>query len=262
MAGRNRTQNPPSGAGKLAKNLAIIAAVGAISWGGYTYNNHMNSKQTDEKTGCLSNAAPPKSVLYLVDATDRLSPETSDRIRRRILDEVNGLPRFSKVLVISFGEDEASPLNPIFNRCLPGKAATAGIDEGSGLLERDYKAFETSLNEMISGLKNMPDSKKSPIANQVVRAASDPVFHWDGEKRELVLVTDGLESSIYWQNDLKLPNPPEGILRGVEAEYFEIGNMKASRLQRRQMRLEWKSWLERAGATVKITAPGFPVSGT
>lgn len=262
MAGRYGGQKQNGGGGKLGRNMGILAVICAVGFGGFTYNNHMNAKQTDEKTGCLSNSAPPKSVLYLVDATDRLSPETSERIRRRILDEVNGLPRYSKVLVISFGEDEASPLNPIFNRCLPGKASTAGIDEGSGLLERDYKAFETSLNDMISGLKNVPDSKKSPISNQVVRAASDPVFHWDGDKRELVLVTDGLESSIYWQNDLKLPNPPEGILRGVEAEYFEIGNMKGGHLQRRQMRLEWKSWLEKAGATVKITAPGFPVSGT
>jgi hypothetical protein len=259
--------NQHSGSGSIGRTspIKLFGMAGlavALAYGGYRYMQYQKGVATEEATGCLSSAKNPVAVLYMIDATDRLTRETAQRIRQRILDEVNALPRYSKVLIAPFGEDTASPLNVVFNRCLPGKAANARADEGAQLLERDYKAFETALNDVVSKLESLPDSKKSPIADQVVRAASDPVLHWEGEKRELVLITDGLESTIYWQNNLKLPDPPDGIFRSVSAEYFEIGNAKAVRLQRRQVRLEWKSWLERGGATVKVSAPGFPVSGT
>jgi hypothetical protein len=196
----------------------------------------------------------------MVDATDRLSPENASRISSRIDDVVNRLDRYSRVIIVPFGGDTAAPLLPIFNKCLPGRAATANFDEGTQRLEQQYDAFRDALGAMSSRLTQLPDSRTSPITEQVVRAASDSQLHWQGSARTLVLITDGLESSIYWTRNLRLPDPPEALLRDVRAEYFEIGNERGNRLQTRQMRLEWKSWLERAGATVRITAPGFSAS--
>jgi hypothetical protein len=193
----------------------------------------------------------------MVDSTDRLSAENGARIRERINDAVNVLPRYSRVIIVPFGGDTATPLIPIFNKCLPGRAATASIDEGSQLLEEDYRAFAQALDGMVTHLQQLPDSRTSPIAEQIVRAASDPELHWQGTARTMVVITDGLETSIYWTRNLRLNDPPEGLLRDVRAEYFEIGNAHGNRLQTPQMRLEWKSWFERAGAEVRITAPGF-----
>lgn len=243
--------------GKIGAAFVALLLLAGLGWLGYRYMTSRGERETDTETGCLTNAPNPQAVLFMVDATDRLSAENAARIRSRIDDAVGHLPRYSRVIVLSFGGDTAAPLLPIFNRCLPGRAATANFDEGGQLLEEEYRAFRTALDGMTARLQQLQDSRTSPISEQIVRAASDPQLHWQGEARTLVLITDGLESSIYWTRNLRLPDPPEALLRGVRAEYFEIGNARGSRLQTREMRLEWKSWLERAGAEVRLTAPGF-----
>jgi hypothetical protein len=258
--GGARKTNGTGGVGKVLLALLCLGALAAVGYLAYRYLEGRKQREVDVATGCLTNAPAPQAVLFMVDQTDRLSREHAARIKSRIDDEVSKLPRYSRVIIVPFGGDTAAPLTPIFNKCLPGRSATANLDEGAQLLEEEYKGFEQALETMISGLDRLPDSKTSPITEQVVRAASDPQLHWQGNARTLVLITDGLESSIYWTRNLKLPDPPDGLLRDSRAEYFEIGNAKGNRLQTHEMRLEWKSWLERAGADVRVSAPGFPAS--
>jgi hypothetical protein len=253
----------PPGGGGFAKGLVLVAiliALAGFGYLGYRYMVSREQRQTDTETGCLTNAPTPQAVLFMVDATDRLSRENGIRIRSRINDAVTSLPRYSRVIILPFGGDTAAPLLPIFNKCLPGRSTTARFDEGGQLLDEDYAAFTRALDAMVGELQRLPDSRTSPITEQVVRAASDPQLHWQGAARTLVLITDGLESSIYWTRNLRLPDPPEALLRGVRAEYFEVGNERGNRFQTRSLRLEWKSWLERTGADVRLTAPGFSAS--
>jgi hypothetical protein len=252
-----------SGGGKFGKALVwivILIAVAGLGYLAYLYTIDREQRQTDAETGCLTNAPTPQAVLFMVDSTDRLTTENAARVKSRIDDAVDGLSRHSRVIIVPFGGDTAVPLLPIFNKCVPGRSATASLDEGAELLEEEFKGFEEALTSMVSRLEQLPDARSSPITDQIIRAASDPQLHWQGHARTLVLITDGLESSIYWTRKLKLPDPPEGLLRDTRVEYFGIGNAKGNRLQTRDMRLEWKSWLERAGADVRITAPGFPAS--
>lgn len=255
-----RRTKPGSGHWAWIAGLFLIVGVIGLGYFAWRYWNDRAQRQTDVDTGCLTNAPTPQAVLFMVDATDRLSPENAVRIRSRIDDAVNRLDRYSRVIVLPFSGDTATPLLPVFNKCLPGRAATANLDEGAQRLEQQYGAFREALGVMTSHLQRLPDSRTSPITEQIERAASDPQLHWQGSARTLVLITDGLESSIYWTRNLRLPDPTEGLLRDVQAEYFEIGNVRGSRLQTRQMRLEWKSWFERAGAAARITAPGFSAS--
>jgi hypothetical protein len=236
--------------------LVGIAILGALGFFGYRYAQSRSAREVD-KDNCLANAVSPQATLFLIDETDRLSHENAERIKARIRDAVNVMPRYSRIVIVPFGGDVATPLQPIFNRCLPGRQATASIDEGGQLLEEEYQGFEKALDGEVKKLEQIPDSKNSPITEQVIRAASDPELHWQGKARTLVLITDGLESSIYWTRNLKLNDSPEGLLRNVHAEYFEIGNARGTRLQTPQMRAEWKSWLEKAGADVRVTAPGY-----
>jgi hypothetical protein len=256
---RNRGERSGGGGGLLLLAVIAVATV-AIGYFGYSYVQGRNARATDAETGCLTNAPTPQAVLFMVDATDRLSRENAARIQSRIVDAVQALPRYSRVTIVPFGGDTAAPLTPIFNKCLPGNAATANLDEGGQLLEEQYQAFRQALDRMVANLVQLPDSRTSPITEQVIRAASDPQLHWQAGARTLVLVTDGLESSIYWTRNLRLPEPPDGLLQDVSAEYFEIGNPRGSRLQTHSMRLEWKSWFERAGAQIRVTAPGFAAS--
>ena len=78
-----------------------------------------------------------------------------------------------------------------------------------------------------------------------------------GPQRTLILITDGLETSIYWSRNLKLSPPPANLFRGINVEYVELGNPKGIRLQSEQMRRAWQTWFEQAGATVRMTAPGY-----
>lgn len=264
MAGKYSAggSGPGGGGGGLraVPVLLLVLLLGTLGYGGYRYWAGQEARQTDAATGCLSKAPTPQAALFLVDATDQLSRENAKRIGSRIKDAVDGLDRYSRVIIVSFGGDTATPLHQIFNGCVPGNAATARWDEGGELLAKQYTGFETQLDDLVGRLQKLPDSKTSPITEQVIRAASDPQLHWQGSVRTLVLVTDGLESTIYWTRHLKLPDPPAGLLSGVRAEYFEIGNEKAQKLQTHEMRVEWKSWLERAGADARMTAPGFPAN--
>lgn len=254
---QSRGNGGGGGAGRFMLPLILIALLGGAIYWGYGYWQGQTLRETDAQTGCLKNSPTPHAVLFMVDATDRLSQENARRIGSRIKDEVDSLERYSRVIIVPFGGDTATPLVPIFNGCVPGRASDARWDEGAQLLQPQYEQFRQEVDGLVSRLQSLPDSRTSPISEQVVRAASDTQLHWSGNARTLVLVTDGLESSIYWTRNLRLPDPPVDVLRDVRAEYFEIGNTRGNRLQTREMRLEWKSWLERAGAAARITAPGF-----
>jgi hypothetical protein len=246
------------GSGASTVLLAVIGLIvlGALGFFGYRYAQSRSAREVD-RDNCLTNATGPQASLFLIDETDRLSHENAERIKARIRDGVNTMPRYSRVIIVPFGGDIATPLQPIFNKCLPGRSSTASLDEGAQLLDEQYQAFEKTLDAEVRKLEELPDSKTSPITDQVIRAASDPELHWQGKARTLVLITDGLESSIYWTRNLHLKDAPEGLLRGVHAEFFEIGNARATRLQTPSMRSEWKRWLEKAGADVRVTAPGY-----
>ncbi|RYE02431.1 MAG: hypothetical protein EOP61_08705 [Sphingomonadales bacterium] len=259
--GRNG-RSGSGGIGAWAVPVAGALVLAGAAYGGWSYFGVMKQREVDAETGCLANAPTPQAVVFLVDETDHLSHENAIRIQSRIHDAVMTMPRYSRVTIVPFGGDTAAPLLPIFNKCLPGRSSTARIDEGGLLLEEEYKVFDAALNTMVSQLEKLPDSRTSPITEQIVRAASDPQLHWQGKARTMVIMTDGLESSIYWTRNLKLADPPAELLRDVSVEYFEIGNAKGNRFQTPQMRLEWKSWLERAGANVRITAPGYSARDT
>jgi hypothetical protein len=257
-----RTPAPSPGGGLRSVALAVVALIvlAGLGYWGFQYVRNRSARATDTATGCLTNVPTPQATLFLVDETDRLSAENGARIRARINDAVTALPRYSRVIIVPFGGDVAAPLQPIFNKCLPGRASTASLDEGGQLLEEEYQAFSQALDAEVARLEQVPDSRTSPITEQIIRAASDPELHWQGSARTLVVITDGLQSSIYWTRSLRLPDPPEALLRNVRAEYFEIGNARANQLQTPQMRLEWKSWFDRAGADVRISAPGYPAN--
>jgi hypothetical protein len=242
----------------LGSGVAILMLFG----GGYLWlKNAALSAETDIATGCLLRRQTPEAMLVLVDETDKLTKENAERIRTHVVDRVNELPRYSRVIIVPFGGDLAKPLQPVFDKCVPGRGDQAGPTEGSLILKKQYEEFSRTFDGLVDKLQEIPDSKTSPIAEQVVRAASDEVLHWDGQSRSLYLVTDGLESSIYWTKELRLNKPSGDILRGVKVEYFEVGNEKASRYQTAALREQWKNWLAGAGAEVRMNAPGYAASG-
>jgi hypothetical protein len=240
--------------------VVLLLLVGSLAGAWYYLKVSASSSATDIETGCLSERPTPEAVLVLVDETDKLSRENAERIRTHIADSVRTLPRYSRIIVVPFGGDLVTPLRPIFDRCIPGRGGDAGVTEGSAILDRHFAEFENALDGLVNTLTEIPDSAQSPITQQVVRAASDEVLHWTGETRRLYLVTDGLESSVYWTRDLHLQPAPAGILAGVKVEYFEIGNARNSSRQTRDLREEWREWLTQAGADVRMHAPGYPAS--
>ena len=251
------------GGGTKGPNSALVMGVAIAVFGGLGGGYAMLSRQasanaTDANSGCLTKKDAPEAMLVLVDETDKLSKENAERIRQHMLDQVNRLPRYSRVLIVPFGGDIATPLHPIFDHCVPGKGEDGGVTEGAQVLQVKYDQFEKALNGLVESLQTIPDSKTSPITGQIVRAASDEVLHWQGQAKSLILVTDGLESSVYWTKELQLQKPVPGLLQGVKVEYFEVGNAKGARFQNPALRKAWKVWLEGAGGEVRMVAPGYP----
>lgn len=250
--GRDRGPNIPL---LVAAGIMVVGAIGGTGW----YFKSVSAQlATDEITGCLTKRQAPEAVMFLVDTTDKLTAENARRIRIHIADIVNELPIYSKVIVVPFGGDIAVPLQPVFDQCVPGKAGDERLDQGALLLQQRYEQFEAVVEELGKTLTEVSDAPSSPITNQVVRAVSDEVLHWDGEKRRLILISDGLQSSKFRATDGSLPAPPSSdFLKGVDAEYFEVGNQRYVARQTKQLREGWRGWFESAGAQVKILAPGF-----
>jgi hypothetical protein len=236
---------------------ALVCLAAALVGGWFVLKKKHGEHLTDQQTACLDGKKPPQAALFLVDATDRLTPDTAERVVQEIRDTVSRMPRYSRVIVVPFGDDTAQPLKTQFSKCLPGRGKEAGFDESPQFVEQAYAAFDRSLAGLKDQLQSLPDSKTSPIAEQVVRAVSDPVLHWEGDQRTLILVTDGLETGVYRSGDLKLPDPKPQLLEYVKVDYFEVGNTRAGKLQSDDLRRRWKAWFEKAGSTVRMIAPGY-----
>ena len=236
--------------------LALATCAGAFA-GIRAYQERHHERQVDRATGCLMHSETPKALLVMVDTTDPLVQESGVRLKTAIMDAVGKLPRYSRVTLIAFGNQLAEPLAIKFDGCLPGRRDDAGWDEGGGYLEYQHHKFEVEVQRVIQSLDNLPPASSSPIAEQVIRAASDRVLHWDGARRGMLLVTDGLQTSAYVRTQVRLPAPPDGILKGVEVEFFEVGNARDQSLQTPVMRTAWADWFKSAGATVTMSAPGY-----
>ena len=239
----------------MVSAVLVIGALGGTGW----YIKSVGSRfATDEATGCLTESTAPVAALFLVDATDKLSAENAARIKTHIEDIVKELPRYSKVIVVPFGGDQAVPLQPVFDQCVPGQAGDERLDEGAMLLQQRFDQFAEVLSELATQLTEVPDAPASPITNQVVRAVSDDVLHWEGEEMRLILISDGLQSRTYRTADGALPPPPsDSFLADIDVEYFEVGNPRSVGAQNLKLRDEWRQWFERAGADIKLIAPGF-----
>ena len=236
--------------------LALAACVGAFT-AVRAYQHRHHERQVDRATGCLLNSETPKALLVMVDTTDPLVQDSGLRLKTAIMDAVGELPRYSRVTLIAFGNQLAEPLAIKFDGCLPGRRDDAGWDEGGGFLEFQHRKFESEVQRVIQSLDNLPPASSSPIAEQVIRAASDRTLHWESARRELLLVSDGLQTSVYTRTQVRLPAPPDGILNSVEVEFFEVGNARDQSLQTPAMRTAWADWFKTAGATVTMSAPGY-----
>lgn len=237
--------------------LALAACVGAFT-GFRVYQERHHEREVDRKTACLLNSDTPKALLVMIDTTDPLTRESLPRLKTAITDTVSALPRYSRVTLVSFGNRLADPLTVKFDGCLPGQRDDAGWDEGGGYLEHQHHKFEVEVQRVVQSLEKLPPANSSPIAEQVIRAASDRVLHWKGSRRGLLLVTDGLQTSMYVDGQARLPAVSSNLLKGVEVEFFEVGNARDQSLQTPSMRTAWADWFKSAGATVTMSAPGYP----
>lgn len=233
--------------------VLLVGIVGAY----FALKQSQTANATDAETGCLSGRLAPEAVLFMVDTTDRLNDKNADHVVMSIRDMTDQLPRYSHVIVVPFGNDTSMPLVPLFSQCLPGHGKDARLDESARFVEEGYKRFEGALSQLGNTLKKQADASTSPITQQIINAASNPALHWKGDTKTLVLYSDGLESTIYWTKELKLKDPPPRILDRVKVEYHELGNVKSYRLQTPNLREQWRTWFDKAGATVRMTAPGY-----
>lgn len=255
MNTRTRSGQKNGGGGKGVAWIAVFAiltlglALAAWKLIGDRYQN-----KVDLELGCLVNRLPPVAALFLVDATDQLGAIEAKRVVDQIKLVESKLDPYSRMIVVAFGDQTTSVPQPIFDRCMAPKA---GLTVGERYVERIRKEFIDKVSQLETKLQQVPNSKSSPIGQQIINVASDPLLKWEGDRKRLILITDGLETQVYSSKRLTLKPAPENILKGVDAEYFEIGNTRSQSLQTPQLREAWGQWLVAAGAKVKITAPGY-----
>jgi hypothetical protein len=259
MARRPARRRDKNGIGGIVWVGTLVALVAAIIFAWLFLQRSHRDGETDKQTGCLTTRDTPQAAMFLIDSTDRLTPENAKHVIDTIVEDESQLPEYSRLVIVPFGDDTAAPLAPVFSKCMPSRKAR--LDQNQHSVDATNQDFQASLDKLKDALATLPPSKSSPIAAQIIRAAGDPVLQWKGARRTMVVITDGLESSIYWSRDLKLIDPPANLLNGVDVEYVELGNAKANKLQSDQMRQQWRAWFEKAGASVRMTAPGYATGG-
>ncbi|HEX8572195.1 MAG TPA: hypothetical protein VF759_05540 [Allosphingosinicella sp.] len=255
----------PAGWKVAAAGTALLVLAAGVGAGVLKGQRAAEENARNPSTLCLEKGLPPVSTLALLDVTDRLAADSGDRFTRLVQRLRDDLPRNARLTIVPFADDLGQSLAPAIDICSPGRGEEAnGSFEGPGRIQRAYETkFQAPLQRIAQRLSDTGASANSPIAEQIVRAASDPAISWSGTRRELTLFTDGLQntpsSRVYSTGAVRLPPPPPGILQGVTVNYIELTNPRHNALQSAQVRLAWKAWFEAAGAErVRMFAPGFP----
>jgi hypothetical protein len=218
----------------------------------------------NDQTFCLLNRQPPAAYLLMLDLTDTLARDSGkrfDNLRAVLLDE---LPRNGRLTVVPFGGDLGQSLVAKFSACSPGRREDVdGWRESADDAQWNYdENFRKPLDKIAQELLDEHTSPSSPIAEQIERAVGDPAIVWRGDKRVLIVMSDGLQntkdSRIYRGAPIALPEPPENLLSGVHVRYIELANAKHSALQTKEVREAWRRWFVAAGAAeVEMDARGY-----
>lgn len=259
-AARRSSRNFLRSAGYIG--VIVLCLAGAFGLMATTYAFSQRNAISGEDL-CLESGAAPVSVLVLVDRTDPLARESGRRFERVVQNLAGELPQHGRLSIVPFDGDLGSPLTPIFDWCSPGTGReTDLLNEGRTPKERRYNEhFAAPLSEAIERLSQGESAPLSPIAEQIERALADPGISWDGDRRILVVLTDGLQhtaqSPIYTTGSMDLPRPASGGLDDIEVRYVELTNRATPQLQTPELREAWRAWFEAQDANIKMYAPGF-----
>ena len=88
---------------------ALVVLAFSIVAGWMYIKRGADEAKTDTESGCLASGEVPQAALFMVDATDRLSPETAHRVIDKIRGQAERLPPHSRMIVLPFGGDTATP---------------------------------------------------------------------------------------------------------------------------------------------------------
>jgi hypothetical protein len=238
--------------------VTLAAVVLALYW----LSKADKANARDPETQCLVSGKVPLAVLVAVDQTDPLAKAAGDRFSA-IMDVIkHKIPRGGRLIIVPFNGDLGTVPIPTFDQCSPGQADEAENAEGSIRLQRQYdRKFSQKVDEVAKSLQNDQSTGYSPIAQQLERIVTDPAIAWHGERCELYLVSDGLQSTaganIYKGEKMRFPSPVSGMFRHCEVHYFELANPKRFDLQTGASRAALDQWLTANGTRPKMHAPGY-----
>ncbi len=254
-------------AGLLSTWLAVAAMIlMAVGAGGWTYlaSRRDFASERDPATHCLTHIAAPTATLVLVDGTDPLAQANGARFVA-VMDRLRqATPRNGRLIVATFDGDLGHPLDVKFDWCSPGRADEADpVFEGPVQVDRAYtEGFRAPLDRAVAAMAVTATAPHSPVAEQIARAVGDASLPWRGHRRNLVVLTDGLENtetmSPYRGDRFALPPAIPSLLDGVNVSFIELPNARDSRLQTGRVRAAWARWLTDSGGQVKMFAPGYP----
>lgn len=263
-AGRRNAGSRLTGRARDALAWAGVAALVVAAAVFVTSGQKADALNRRDEAHCLVNRPTPVAVLTLLDQTDTLGRDAGKRFDDLMAATLRRLPRNGRLTIVPFGGDLGQSLASQFSACSPGKKGDADPwSEAADDVQWDYEnTFLKPLSQVSARLLDARPSGRSPIAEQIERAVSDTAIMWEGQHRELVVMTDGLQftagSPIYTGGKFKLPDAPPALLRGVTVRYVELANPTHSELQTAELRKAWEAWFIAAGAEkVIMVAPGY-----
>jgi len=220
---RPRRSRSRRGAGwQVAVGVTLIAVVLLVLFGGFVtfVNVRHNRLELDAGTYCPK-SGPVALTVVLIDATDPFNIVQRTDLLNRIARVVRAVPRFGLLEIYTVTSIEASPPEPIFRKCNPGRAAEISrLVENPRLAERNWQTgFKKPLERVLSGVLKANVAESSPILESIqwVSVNSLAVPGRSRIPRHLIVISDLLQHT----NRLSLYRSPVDFREFAKTRYYD-----------------------------------------
>lgn len=263
MSRRRRSRRDKGSVRGIIFIVATVLVLGCGAAAGVYYK--MTQRAVDPQTGCPKDKFDTITTV-LIDLTDPVTPVQGAAIKNILLKVRDAVPKYGRLEVYPLESVATKAIAPLFAACSPGTGAD--VDSrfyGNPDLanKRYHQQFSTKLDEVIEGLKKLPQQNNSPIFEglQSVAVTSLGTPQATPAKKKVIIISDfihhtqqhsmyqGVQPFKQFRTSAYYPQiKPQ--LAGATVDYFVIARETMRRVQERPLVNFWFEFTEASNGVV------------
>lgn len=257
---------------KTTIGLALIFVLVIVFGFSLVFYFSTRSNEIDvDSAGCPKNETF-RTVAFLVDATDSITPRQREDIYQGILMLASGLQQYDRLAIFSVKKTTKDVLRPDFIACRPKPSPKADyLTENLRKVKLAEERFIKEAGVVVKAAFEAAPSDASPILESIADISTQLFRYGKGDKR-LILISDLLQNSNgvnhyasvpTMEQFKKLPKAGEMIpnLNGAQVCFIYLSRASANRQQNIAHKEFWRALIGLGGGSVApcppITEPGL-----